>query len=201
MLPDQDPRLAAADYQNEIVRTLDAATTATFVNAANRLVDELPEGTPFDEVNAHYMASAQREDAARGVTWPDVDLNHMIAAGHDWHIFPNTVVLFGHTFVLGYRARPNGHNPDSCIFEVYVLERFPEGQEPKTEWVFKPDLNEESWRKILAQDFINMPQVQKGMKSRGFMGPRPGPLQELSIIHFHRLLAKYMGTGEPQPLG
>ena len=41
--------------------------------------------------------------------------------------------------------------------------------------------------------------VQKGMKSRGFMGPRPNPLQEFGVIHFHRLLAKYMGTGTPQP--
>jgi hypothetical protein len=25
-------------------------------------------------------------------------------------------------------------------------------------------------------------------------------VQELSVIHFHRLLAQYMGTGAPQPL-
>ena len=199
-LPDQDPRIAAAEYQNMIAATLDAATTETFVKAANRLPEELPPGTPFAQVNAHFMASAERADAARGVPWPKIDLAHMVTAGHDWHIFPNTVLLFGHTFVLGYRVRPHGYDPDSCIFEVYVLERFPQGGEPKTEWVFKPDPSEESWRKVLAQDFSNMPQVQKGMKSRGFKGPRPGPVQELSVIYFHRLLARYMGTGEPQPL-
>ncbi|TAL02240.1 MAG: aromatic ring-hydroxylating dioxygenase subunit alpha [Rhodospirillaceae bacterium] len=196
----QDPRLAAADYQNEIVRTLNAATTDTFVKAANRLADELPPGTPFDQVNAHFMASAERDDAARGVIWPKIDLAHMTAVGHDWHIFPNTIILFGQTFALCYRARPNGYDPNSCIFEVYHMERFPEGQEPKTEWVYSPEPTEQKWLKILTQDFTNMPQMQKGMKSRGFAGPRPGPVQEVAVIHFHRLLAKYMGTGAPQPI-
>jgi hypothetical protein len=180
--------------------TLNAATTQTFVDAANRLVDELPPGTSFEDVNPHYMAGAQRDDAARGVIWPKISNDDMINSGHDWHIFPNTVFLPGPTQALCYRVRPNGYNPDSCIFEVYTLERFPDGQEPKTEWVYKPDPSEESWLKILSQDFANMPEVQKGMKSRGFTGARPGPLQEVAVIHFHRLLAKYMGTGAPAPI-
>ena len=196
----QDPRLAAADYQNSVVAELNAGTTKTFVDAANRLADELPAGTPADQVSAHFMASAKRDDAARGVIWPEVDPSSLIRTGHDWHIFPNTVILPGLTFALCYRARPNGNDPDSCIFEVYTLERFPQGQEPKTEWVYQPEPTEEKWLKILTQDFENMGVVQKGMKSRGFMGPRPNPLQELGVIHFHQLLAKYMGTGTPQPI-
>jgi hypothetical protein len=196
----QDPRIAAAEMQEELVRTLDATTTQTIVNAAKRLMDELPSGTPAEKVGAHMMASAVRDDAARGVIWPELDPAHMMAVGHDWHIFPNSIFLVGPTFALCYRARPNGDNPNSCIFEVYVLERFPEGQEPKTEWVYEPDATEEKWKKILFQDFSNMPQVQRGMKSRGFKGGRPNPLQELGVVHFHRLLAKYMGTGAPVPI-
>jgi hypothetical protein len=45
-----------------------------------------------------------------------------------------------------------------------------------------------------------MPEVQKGMKSRGFMGPRPNPVEELPVVHFHRVLADYMGTGAPEPI-
>jgi nitrite reductase/ring-hydroxylating ferredoxin subunit len=197
---DQDPRVAAAEIHSELVDTLDAVTTQTYVRAAKRLVEELPPGTPADVVGAHLLESAARDDAARGVVWPKVDPALWAASGHDWHVFPNLVFLFGLTFALCYRARPNGYNPDSCIFEVCALERFPEGQEPKTEWEFTPDPTEESWRKVLFQDFSNMPYVQKGIKSRGFRGPRPSPVQELSVIHFHRLLAQYMGTGAPQPL-
>ena len=171
------------------------------MNAANRLVDELPPGTPADAVGAHMMASAAREDAARGVIWPKIDPAHDGGGGDGWHIFPNTIVLHGLTFALCYRSRPNGYDPDSCIFEVYVLERYPEGEEPKTQWVYQPDPTEDKWRKILCQDFANMPQVQKGMKSRGFEGPRPNPVQEVPVTHFHRLLAQYMnGIGAPRTI-
>jgi nitrite reductase/ring-hydroxylating ferredoxin subunit len=198
---DQDARIVAAEQHNNLMQTVDAVTTQTLVNAANRLVDELPPGTPADQVGAHLLASAIRDDAARGVIWPKLDPVAMAAMGHDWHVFPNTIILPGPTFALCYRARPNGYDPDSCIFEVYVLERFPPGQEPTTEWEHKPDPTEEKWLKILSQDFSNMPQVQKGMKSRGFAGARPNPAQEVAVIHFHRLLARYMdGVAAPRPL-
>jgi hypothetical protein len=66
--------------------------------------------------------------------------------------------------------------------------------------VHAPEATEEQWRLILSQDFGNMPFVQKGMKSRGFEGPRPSPVQEYAIIHFHKMLAEYMGTGAPRPI-
>jgi hypothetical protein len=196
----QDPRVTVAEMQEELMRTINATTTDTLVAVSKRLVDELPPGTSAEQVSIHLMTSAARDDAARGVEWPKLDPAHMMTVGHDWHIFPNSVVLVGPTFTLCYRARPNGYDPNSCIFEVYVLERFPEGQEPKTEWVFAPEMTEEKWLKVLWQDFTNMPEVQKGMKSRGYKGARPNPVQEVGVTHFHRLLAKYMGTGAPVPI-
>ncbi len=47
-----------------------ATTTQTLVNAAKRLVEELPEGTPADKVLEHWLTSARRDDEARGVIWP-----------------------------------------------------------------------------------------------------------------------------------
>ena len=196
----QDPRTAVANDLAMTWETLRAVTTETFVNAAKRLVDELPEGSSMEEVGQYLFGAAKSDDAARGVIWPEIDPAHLAACGIDWHIFPNTVILPSITTALCYRARPHGDDPDSCIFEVYVLERFPEGEEPKTEWVFQPDASEERWRLILSQDFQNMPEVQKGMKSRGFMGPRPNPVEELPVVHFHRVLADYMGTGAPEPI-
>jgi hypothetical protein len=134
------------------------------------------------------------------VNWPRIDPAHFAAAGNVWHIFPNTVVIHGPTFALCYRARPDGRDPNSCIFEVYTLERFPEGQEPKPENLHKPDIDEASWRKVLCQDFSNMGAVQRGLRSRGFDGLRPSPVEERAIINFHRVLADYLGTGAPQPI-
>lgn len=195
-----DPRTLLADYMQHLLDTVNANTTETIVQAAKRLVDVLPEGASADEAAAKMMELAFVADAERGVHWPNVDPNHFRESGIDWHVFPNSVILHGISFILGYRARPNGYDPDSCIFEVYVLERFPDGQEPKPENVYQPDINEESWRKVLCQDFNNMPEVQKGMKSKGFPGARPSPVQEQAVINFHRTLAGYMGRGAPEPL-
>ena len=197
----QDPREAVAVDLKNLWDQLHAVTTETFVDAAQRLKDELPEGATMEQVGHHLLASAKADDAARGVIWPEVSPEHLAATGIDWHVFPNSIFLPSLTTVLCYRARPNGSDPDSCIFEVYVLERFPEGEEPQSEWVFEADPTEEKWRLILAQDFGNMAAVQKGMKSRGFQGPRPNPIEEETVVHFHRVLAEYMGTGAPVPIG
>lgn len=198
--PDLDPRVAVAEDLAMVWETLNSVTTETFVNASRRLVDELPPGATMEEVGRHLMASARRDDAARGVIWPEIDPAYLAEHSVIWHLFPNTVMILGLTTALCYRARPDGHDPDSCIFEVYVIERFPEGQEPKTEWIHAPEPSKEHWRLVLSQDFQNMPEVQKGMKSRGFSGARPNPLQEETVTHFHRTLAEYMDTGAPVPI-
>jgi nitrite reductase/ring-hydroxylating ferredoxin subunit len=194
-----DMRVGLAVSLNMIWDQTYATTTQTMVDVANKLVDELPEGTGPGEVQMHFMKRAIEEDAKRGVTWPTIDPAHMVETGNDWHVFPNTVFIHGPTFALCYRARPDGYDPDSCIFEVYTLQRFPEGEEPRPENEFAPEINEENWRKVLCQDFSNMGAVQQGMKSMAFQGTRPHPVEEQAILNFHRVLADYMGTEPPRP--
>lgn len=195
-----DPRVSTYELVRENYETVNySAATETLVNAAKRLVDELPEGTPADQVIAHMMASAKADDAARGVIWPEISPEHMSEAGLAWSLFPNQTILQGVTFALCYRTRPYGDDPNKCIFESYALERYPEGEEPVTEWV-NAEPTAEKWGSVLAQDFANMEWVQKGMKSRGFRGTLPNPHQERKITNFHRVLSQYMGTGSPRLL-
>ena len=195
-----DPRVSTYELARENYETVNyAASTETLVNAAKRLKDELPEGTPVQEVMAHWMKSAKADDAARGVDWPEITPEQQSEAGLAWSLFPNQTILQGVTFALCYRVRPYGDDPNKCIFESYALERFPEGEEPKTEWVYaKP--NAENWGMVLAQDFDNMEWVQKGMKSRGFRGTLPNPHQEQKITNFHRHLGRYMGVCAPKKI-
>jgi phenylpropionate dioxygenase-like ring-hydroxylating dioxygenase large terminal subunit len=193
-----DARVSTYELQSEVYTTVNnASTTETLVNAAKRLVDELPEGTSPDQVIKHWLASARADDAARGVVWPTITPQQMSDAGLAWHVFPNMSILQGITFALCYRARPYGGDPHKCIFESYAIERFPEGREPKTNWVYAEPTGEK-WGAVLAQDFSNMAAVQKGMRSRAFSGPQPNPHQERKVTNFHRNLAKYMGTGAPR---
>ncbi|HMJ55563.1 MAG TPA: aromatic ring-hydroxylating dioxygenase subunit alpha, partial [Polyangiaceae bacterium] len=196
----KDPRVSTYELQKEIYTTVNnASTTETLVNAAKRLVEELPEGTPPDQVIKHWLASARADDAARGVFWPTITPEQLSNAGLAWSIFPNMAILQGITFALCYRARPYGGDPHKCIFESYAMERYPEGGEPKTEWVYAEPTGEK-WGLVLSQDFSNMAAVQKGMRSRGFRGTLPNPHQERKVTNFHRVLAEYMGRGAPRGL-
>ena len=64
-----DPRISTAEMQVYTMEETNATTTQTLVNAAKRLVDELPEGTPPDKVLEHWLASARarRRRSRRGL--------------------------------------------------------------------------------------------------------------------------------------
>lgn len=195
-----DPRVSTYELIKENYETVNySASTETLIAAASRLVDELPEGTPPGEVVAHWMASAKADDAARGVVWPEIPPEIVAEGGLAWGLFPNGNIMQGVTFALCYRVRPYGDDPDKCVFESYALERFPEGEEPQTEWVYA-DPTGENWGSVLAQDFANMEFVHKGMKSSGFRGPLPNPHQEQKVINLHRNLADFIGRGAPRVL-
>jgi phenylpropionate dioxygenase-like ring-hydroxylating dioxygenase large terminal subunit len=194
-----DPRKSTAEMQLYTWEHVNTNTTKTLVDAALRLVDELPEGTPADKVLKHWLETARADDAARGVIWPTVDPEHTGKSGTAWQIFPNFQIGHAVNNALCYGARPYGFNPNKCIFEVSVYQLYPTGEEPKTKWEYE-DADDPRWGSVLPQDFANMAAVQEGMKSEGFRGTLPNPYRERSIANLHRNLAKYMGTGAPRPV-
>jgi len=98
------------------------------------------------------------------------------------------------TNCLGYRARPDGDDPDSCIFEVYQLERMPEQDIRKVENIRNDDIHDSAfWGEILLQDFQQMADTHRGMKSSGYRGPRLNPRQEAALANFHRVYHEYLG--------
>lgn len=196
-----DARVSTYELIKENYETVNfTASTETLVKAASRLVDELPETATPTEIIAHWLKSAKADDAARGVIWPEVPPEIKQESGLAWGLWPNQNILHGETFALCYRVRPWGDDPNKCLFESYALERFPPGEEPKSEWVHAEPTGE-NWGSVLAQDFSNMEFVQKGMKSSGFRGCLPNPHQEQKVINLHRNLADWMeGRGAPKLL-
>jgi phenylpropionate dioxygenase-like ring-hydroxylating dioxygenase large terminal subunit len=194
-----DPRVSTAEMQVYTWEQVNTNTTLTLVNAARRLVDELPAGTPAGEVLQHWLTSARRDDEARGVFWPVVDPKHVGESGTAWQIFPNFQIGHAVNNSLCYGARPYGDDPNKCIFEAVVYELYPEGEAPETEWEYIP-AEDPRWGSVLPQDFSNMAAVQQGMKNLGFRGTLPNPYRERSIANLHRNLAAYMNTGAPKPV-
>ena len=192
-----DPRLSTAEMQAFTWENANTNTTMTLVNAALRLKDELPEGTPGPQVLQHWLKSARADDEKRGVFWPVVDPAHTAKSGTAWQIFPNFQIGHSVNNMLCYSARPYGDNPDMCIFEAAVYELYPDGGEPQTEWEYTEPAD---WPPVLQQDFNNMAAVQQGLKNVGFRGTQPNPYMERSVASLHYNLAKYMGTGAPKPI-
>ncbi|MGB8365962.1 MAG: aromatic ring-hydroxylating dioxygenase subunit alpha [Rhizomicrobium sp.] len=192
-----DPRITTAKMQDYTWNGVNTNTTLTLVNAAKRLKDELPEGTPAPVVLKHWLDSARADDEKRGVFWPKVDPAHVAASGTAWQIFPNQQIGHAVNNMLCYQARPYGYNPDKCYFEVAVYELYPEGQAPETAWDYA---DPKDFPRVLLQDFSNMAAVQQGMKNVGYRGNIPNPKAEGAVLSLHRNLAKYMGTGAPRPI-
>jgi hypothetical protein len=194
-----DPRISTAEMQLYTWEQVNTNTTRTLVDAALRLKDELPEGTPPEEVLRHWLDSAKADDAARGVIWPEVDPAHVGKSGTAWQIFPNFQIGHAVNNALCYNARPYGYDPDKCIFEASVYELYPQGEAPYTDWEYIPK-DDPRWGSVLPQDFSNMAAVQQGMKNVGFRGIIPNPKAEQAVVNLHRNLARYMGTGEVRDL-
>ncbi len=193
-----DARISTAEMQDFTWENANTNTTMTLVEAARRLVDELPEDTPAADVSRHWIASARATDEARGVIWPVVDPLHTAKAGTAWQIFPNFQIGHAVNNMLCYMARPYGNDPDKCYFEAAVYELYPEGEAPETEWEYTEP---EDWPPVLQQDFTNMAAVQQGMKSAGYRGSQPNPYMERSTASLHMNLAKFMGMGAPKKVG
>ena len=190
-----DIRQGLADYIKDMDQTLWTSEAVLLVDTVDRLVAEVPREAGWVEVLTKLAEFTLEDLAAKGIEGPVLTAEQMAEIGSDWHVFPNHVILPSANAVLAYRARPNGHDPDSAIWDVYSLLRYPPGKEPEVEHQWCNDLSDEKqWPLVLRQDFDNMAGIQKGMKSRGFKGLRTNPKQEVPVSHLQRMLRDFMGV-------
>ena len=201
--PHSDYRQYVLEYFKEMHEQLEAMVTPRSYEAAQRLTSEVPADASALDVLTKLREFQRQAAVEDGAGWPDELTPEYVGASHvDWHVFPNQVYL--HSSIDGiicYRARPNGFDPNSCIFDIWSLVRYAPGKEPKLEREFYPDWKASPWGRILNQDFSNMEEVQKGMRSRAFAGSRANPKQERAVINFHRAIAKYLDRPDGQAPG
>lgn len=196
-MPD-DLRPGTVAFFQEFENTLQAIFTARGNESVRRLMTEVPADASALEVIEKSFQFQKEAALASGAGWADVSFEQMFKGGTDWHVFPNLVLLMWPDGGLAYRSRPDGDNPNSCIYDMWSLARYAPGAEPplKREMFHGPD----DWHKnsienfglIIAQDFANVRDVQRGMASRGFKGSRTNPVQEKTVSHFHTVLHQYL---------
>lgn len=180
--------------EHERQELLHALISPYSLAAADRLITEAPADASTPEIMQHYRKFHREEMERAGAKWPD-KLNdaHIAKAGVDWHMFPNQMVLPCIDGAQWYRARPNGDDPESCIYDIWWLERYAPGKEPPvTHEFFESPEAFLGQNAFLEQDFSNLIAVQQGMHSRGFEGLRPNPVQEMAVINFHHAIERYL---------
>jgi phenylpropionate dioxygenase-like ring-hydroxylating dioxygenase large terminal subunit len=197
-----DYREYVLGYVKEMNNELRAMVTERTYQASQRLLKEVEASASQEEVLTRWLEFQRSAAEAEGAGWPTQLTPEYVQNSHaDWHVFPNTIFLHGGVDgVIWYRVRPDGNNPDSCLLDVWSLERFAPGAEPPLVREYYNDWQDPAadWGRILAQDFQNIPFVHKGMKSRGFKGSLANPIQELSLVNFHRALREFI---ENSPAG
>lgn len=196
-VPD-DVRPGIIKFFADLEEQLKAITTASDAEAAKRILTECPPDTPHLELLMKVGQFQAEAAIAAGAGYPAITGEQVYKAGTDWHVFPNMIFLMSPNGMLFYRARPDGDDPDSCFYDICSIARYAPGAEPPLKREFywgRDDWKTDTVQRfglILAQDFANMTEVQKGMKSLAFKGARTNPLQESSISNFHRVLREML---------
>jgi phenylpropionate dioxygenase-like ring-hydroxylating dioxygenase large terminal subunit len=182
------------EYAEQFKGDLQAMQTERAYAATQRLRTEASADTPPHEVAAKWGQFIYEAAVASGAGWPEgLTPEYLAESGFDWHVFPNTAFLHpAIEAVLWYRFRPHGDDHTRCIFDVWSFERFPPGEEPAIEHEVYEDWRDGNYPLIFRQDFMNIPKVQTGMKSRAFKGGRPSPVQERAVSHFHKTLRRFL---------
>ena len=201
--PKKEPPLKdhILNFAEQYNRDLRVMVSERNYRVSKQLHAELPDdATPGETVNKWVQMQIDAANA-EGAGWPTgLTADYIEKSGLDWHVFPNTIFLHGLIdSVLWYRLRPNGHDPESCIFDVWALERYGPGKEPPLKREMYTNWRDGDWGLIYEQDFVNIPEVQKGFKSRGFSGERVNPIQERVIANFHRVLRRFIHDPYDKP--
>lgn len=118
-----------------------------------------------------------------------------------YSLFPNVVLFGGLGSPLFYRARPDGDDPESCLFEVMLLLPVAPGAtpppptprrwlEPHEKWSDVPELS--FFGPVLDEDQAIMPRVQRGLRAARKPGLTLALYQESRIRHFRQTLEHYV---------
>jgi len=189
----KDVRPGVIEFFRMMEEDFGAIFTDRDYQATKRLLTDIPaEADPMTAFGAAVEFGRAAAEAEGAGYPPNLDWEKLGKAGTDWHIFPNCVTLPWFDGAVWYRARPDGDNPDSCIFNIWSLKRYAPGTEPPLERRRFDSIEGKSFGLIVDQDLANMARVQRGMKSSAFRNARPNPVQEMELINFHHHLERYL---------
>jgi nitrite reductase/ring-hydroxylating ferredoxin subunit len=137
------------------------------------------------------------------------DLSHVTVAelldAILYSVFPNTQIWAGYGMNILYRIIPDGHDVDSCIYDVMVFGRNKNGEPPKASaemtvlsvdqpFSAAPELG--ALGPVFDQDVRNLDAMAKGLRASKKGAVTLAHYQESRIRHLHETLDKYLNAAE-----
>jgi hypothetical protein len=160
--------------------------------------DTLPDGMGPREALAKTMEDVLRQ--MLGIDISDHSVSEVVDAVQ-YYVFPNWTPWAGIANPFQYRFLPNGHDPDTSIFDIRLMFPVPPGAErPPAAPVRFVGVDEPfasvdelfTMGPLFDQDVFNIGPLQKGLKAATQPTVRFADRQESRIRHFHTLLDRWM---------
>jgi phenylpropionate dioxygenase-like ring-hydroxylating dioxygenase large terminal subunit len=167
-----------------------------------------PAGVESPQEVRAWLAAGKRAQAAASVgdtVDPERFSDAEMLDAMYYSVFPNWSP-WGVFNGLFYRWRPNGNDPDTCIFEVMLFPIAPDPDNkpapaavrhlgPDDDWTLATELGPAA--KIFQQDSINLPHVQRGLKAQEQQEVVFANYNETKIRHFWENLTTWLEIGGP----
>jgi nitrite reductase/ring-hydroxylating ferredoxin subunit len=187
-----DPVDLMAGRLNLLATGMDAMVLKEDIELVRSLKGKpIPEGSSLggEYVKALYTTAAMQQ---RPMPKPEREILNQW--GGEIFVFPNLLILPQAGNCMIYRVRPDGFNPDSCIFEIFSTKTYPAGQPVPRAVVQKKDnvQDPEQFLLIPRQDFANILRIQKGLHTRGLKRVWLADYYEKLIANLHQTIDVYL---------
>jgi len=195
-IPPEEQRERMIRFLEDLHDGMDAMYLDDDIDTARSLRDRpLPEGSSYGE---EFIKAIYEKAAAQNRFMPAPTPEVVTQWGGEIFVFPNLLMLPGPGRVMMYRIRPNGLNPDACIFEIFSTTGYPADETPPRAEVIKVTDPTDPKQLLLVprQDFSNIPRVQKGLHSLGCKQVWLASHNEKIILNMHRELDRYLQSPE-----
>lgn len=187
-----DPVDIMADRLNLLVTGMDAMVLKEDVALVRSLKGKpIPEGS---SLGGEYVKALYATAAAEQRPMPKPAREVLNQWGGEIFVFPNLMILPQAGNCMIYRVRPNGFDPDSCIFEILSTKTYPATQPvPRPVVQSMEDVSDpEQFLQIPRQDFANIPRMQKGLHTKGCKQIWLADYYEKLILNMHQEIDRYV---------
>ena len=152
---------------------------------------ELPPGMTVRD----WLVQSTRADAeGRGLDLSGLS-DDQVAGDWHYHLFPNAIFnIYAGAFWL-FRLRPHGDDPNTMRFDFQDYHWIPDPGEARARRTRHQFISpgEKSLGEVMDQDLAMLPQIQRGLASRGISELTLSSM-EIRIEHMHRVLDRYFAN-------